>query len=319
LYIAIGDGGGANDTNDGHGPQGNSQERATPFGSILRIDPQGTNSANGKYGIPPDNPFLDNPASLPEIYAYGFRNPYRISFRNDGRLLVADVGQGEIEELNHVKSGDNAGWRLLEGDYFFDPSGQLVSIPVAPLPDDLLSPVASYDHDDGLAVVGGYDFDPERWPELDGYYLFGDFGTGFGEPSGRLFLLSPDNIIYEPKIGRDNRPLGVWVKGFGRDARGNLYVCGGTRLGPDGAEGHLYRVIPLIDRLQFESHAIPPVATFAADSSLTNLIGQWTTNLTVAASWATAGNVSQIERDRYQYIAPATADREASAIRILAP
>jgi glucose/arabinose dehydrogenase len=101
LYVAIGDGGAANDEAPGHSPGGNGQDKSNLFGNILRIDPLGTNSANGKYGIPGDNPFAGPIDGLDEIYAYGFRNPFRFSFDEPtGRLIVGDVGQNDIEEID---------------------------------------------------------------------------------------------------------------------------------------------------------------------------------------------------------------------------
>jgi len=119
LYIAIGDGGGADDADGeeffdgpiiGHG-DGNANNRANPYGSILRIDPLGNSSANGQYGIPTDNPFFGVEGLVSEIFAYGFRNPYRMSFDSaTGDLWVADVGQNFIEEINLVVAGGNYGW-----------------------------------------------------------------------------------------------------------------------------------------------------------------------------------------------------------------
>jgi len=126
LYIALGDGGGANDTSAGHGDQGNGQNINTVHGSILRIDPiapeltpdsRDAVSTNGAYRIPWDNYFVGIDG-IDEIYAYGFRNPFRFSFdRLSGMLIVADVGQDHVEEINIVRKGLNYGWRIKEGDF----------------------------------------------------------------------------------------------------------------------------------------------------------------------------------------------------------
>ncbi|MEM7359936.1 MAG: PQQ-dependent sugar dehydrogenase [Pseudomonadota bacterium] len=128
LYISIGDGGSADDQGAGHGDDGNGRDNTNPLGTILRIDPNGSNSANGEYGIPADNPFV-GVAGMDEIYAYGFRNPYRFSFdslcfengQNCNTLLVGDVGQGQVEEIDNVVAGGNYGWNWKEGGFFFYP------------------------------------------------------------------------------------------------------------------------------------------------------------------------------------------------------
>src|SRR4051794_27649646 len=112
LYISVGDGGAADDQGPGHVAGGNAQSLAAGnvLGKILRIDPHGHNSANGRYGIPRNNPFVGR-AGADEIWAYGFRNPYRFSFdAKSGKLLVGDVGQNDIEEVDVVTGGNNYGW-----------------------------------------------------------------------------------------------------------------------------------------------------------------------------------------------------------------
>ncbi|MFW6074903.1 MAG: PQQ-dependent sugar dehydrogenase, partial [Chloroflexota bacterium] len=124
LFVALGDGGGADDQGTGHVSGGNAQDPGNILGSILRIDPLGTNSVNGEYGIPSDNPFVGDPDALDETYAYGFRNPYRMSFDLEtGDLYAGDVGQNDIEEVDVVTAGGNFGWRLKEGSFCFDPNG----------------------------------------------------------------------------------------------------------------------------------------------------------------------------------------------------
>jgi len=122
LYISVGDGGNADDEGPGHVPGGNAQSLAAGnvLGKVLRIDPHGHNSANGQYGIPADNPFVGK-AGADEIWAYGFRNPYRFSFdRHHGRLIVGEVGQNDIEEVDVVRRGGNYGWPVKEGTFLFN-------------------------------------------------------------------------------------------------------------------------------------------------------------------------------------------------------
>ena len=140
LYIALGDGGSADDQGPGHVPGGNGQDlsEGNLLGKILRIDPQGSNSANGEYGIPADNPFV-GARGADEIFAYGFRNPFRLSFDSrTGELYVADVGQNDIEEVDVVVGGGNYGWPIKEGTFLFDmngdgPGSQPTTRPACPL------------------------------------------------------------------------------------------------------------------------------------------------------------------------------------------
>jgi glucose/arabinose dehydrogenase len=250
LYIALGDGGAANDDAPGHGPDGNGQNLQTVHGSILRIDPiapdqspdsRNAASANGAYRIPWDNYFV-GVDGIDEIYAYGFRNPYRFSFdKLSGMLIVADVGQDNVEEINIVRKGLNYGWRLKEGDFLFDPDGAGVGIPFED--PGLIDPVAQYDHDDGLSVIGGFMYYGTLVPELRALYVFGDFSRGFSEPDGRLFVADLlTGRIEELLIGPDRRSLGLYVKGFGQGHDGEVYVLAGSALGPYGDTGVVLKV-----------------------------------------------------------------------------
>ncbi len=253
LYIALGDGGGANDTSPGHGTDGNGQNINTVHGSILRIDPTDpalttgsadTASANGAYRIPADNPFV-GVDGIDEIYAYGLRNPYRFSFdRRSGLLIVADVGQGNVEEIDIVHKGGNYGWHLKEGSFLFDPEGVLVGLPL----DDpaLIDPVAEYDHDDGLSIIGGFSYYGAAVPELWAQYVFGDFSRGFFSPDGRLLVADLfTGQIQELLIGPAQDPLGLFVKGMGQDHDGEVYVLASTALGPYGDTGVVLKIVPL--------------------------------------------------------------------------
>jgi len=245
LYISLGDGGGADDTASGHGLKGNGQDSTNILGTILRIDVDGSNSANGQYGIPADSPFVNDTQIPSEIYAYGFRNPYRFSFDSEtGELIVADVGQNNIEEIDVVSAGGNYGWNLKEGSFRFLPETGEVSGNLEGLPGDLIDPVAEYDHDEGISVTGGFVYRGTAIPELVGKYVFGDFSRGFFVPQGRLFyadLLT--GRISEFILGLDDRELGLFIKGFGQDSTGELYLLAGTNLGPFRSEGQVLKIV----------------------------------------------------------------------------
>ncbi len=255
LYFSLGDGGGAHDgladSPPSHGAIGNGQNTETPLGAVLRIDVDG----QLPYEIPPDNPFVHT-SDMNEIYAYGFRNPYRFSFDDgpggDGRLFVADVGQNLFEEIDIVTNGGNYGWPIKEGFHCFDPFD-----PNNP-PNDCnatgtIDPVAEYTHENGLAVVGGFVYRGSRFPELVGKYVFGDFSMDFG-PTGRLFYLDADgklSDIFEFQIVGSNplaiqvgghQPLGLFVFGFGEDEKGEIYVLTSGNLGPIGNTGQVFHI-----------------------------------------------------------------------------
>jgi glucose/arabinose dehydrogenase len=257
LYIALGDGGGANDTSAGHGDQGNGQNINTVHGSILRIDPVAPEltpdsrdavSANGAYRIPWDNYFVGIDG-IDEIYAYGFRNPFRFSFdRLSGMLIVADVGQDHVEEINIVRKGLNYGWRIKEGDFLFDPEGQQVGLPFED--PSLIDPVAQYDHDDGLSVIGGYMYYGTQIPQLRALYVFGDFSRGFRGPDGRLFVADLlTGQIQELLIGSDSQNLNLYVKGIGQGRDGELYILASSALGPYGNTGVVLKLVPFAQDL----------------------------------------------------------------------
>lgn len=246
LYIHLGDGGAADDQGPGHSPQGNGQDLGTILGNILRIDPDGSNSSNGQYSVPEGNPFFPGGAGpfggqagcmdgiCDEIFAYGFRNPFRGSFdRATGDLYAADVGQNDIEEVNVVVAGGNYGWRIKEGSFCFEPNGAdrgfVTDDPVCG-PPDLIDPVAEYDHDEGIAVIGGFVYRGSHIPQLRGRFVFGEF-------LGRLFFLNKKSIVKEDQVKTskiaelrlDGQPtLALRLLGFGQDAGGELYILGNT-------------------------------------------------------------------------------------------
>lgn len=245
LYIGIGDGG--------------CVQVGYPFilrgmksiwGTVLRIDPAGRNSANGQYGIPAANPFVknENTGALGEIYAYGFRNPQRISWSKTGRMLVCNIGQANIESLYQVQPGHNYGWPVREGNFAFNPNGDLNKIYPLPPNDSVYGityPVAEFDHDDGNAFSGGYEYWGTAVPQLKGKYLFGDI------PSGKLFYINLADIkpgklapIKQWRITINKVPeLLKHVCGsdrvdlhFGKDAQGEIYLF--TK-----ADGRVYKLV----------------------------------------------------------------------------
>ncbi|MEO8612191.1 MAG: PQQ-dependent sugar dehydrogenase [Chloroflexota bacterium] len=168
LYIGMGDGGSGGD------PQGNGQNPAALLAKILRIDVNGTDG-DKLYAIPADNPYVNNAALAPEVWAMGVRNPWRYSFdRQTGDLYIGDVGQNQYEEVDFQpadsKGGENFGWNIMEGLHQY--SG-------AAVPDGLTSPFFEYSHSDGgCSVTGGYVYRGEALPDLQGVYLFGDYCSG---------------------------------------------------------------------------------------------------------------------------------------------
>jgi glucose/arabinose dehydrogenase len=239
LYIGVGEGG---CVENGYPFLAHNKEHV--YGTVLRIDPKGNNSANGKYGIPQTNPFAttaDNKI-LKEIYAYGFRNPHRITWSKEGEMFVCNVGHGNIESINMILPGHDYGWPIREGSFMLNPYGKLSN--VYPLPPDdsiykITYPIAEYDHDEGKAICGGYEYWGTAIPQLKGKFLFGDI------PTGRLFYIDMAEVkldklatIKEWKAtfngtqkslrelcGTDRVDLH-----FGRDANGELYIL--TK--PDG-------------------------------------------------------------------------------------
>lgn len=256
LHVALGDGGGADDQGVGHAPGGNGQDPGNPLGTILRIDPLGVNAASGQYGIPNENPFVGQTGVLDEILAFGFRNPFRISFdRATGDLYAADVGQNDIEEIDVVVAGGNYGWRIKEGPFCFDPNGAdpgFVFLDPSCMFDDLIDPVAAYDHDEGIAVIGGFVYRGEAVAKLRGRYVFGDFvNPALGR--GRVFHLRKRDIVRgeRTKTSRISElriqgglPAGFAVLGFGEDAAGELYVLANTTGVPFGDTGVVLKIVP---------------------------------------------------------------------------
>jgi glucose/arabinose dehydrogenase len=218
---------------------------------VSRIDPLGTNSKNGKYGIPKGNPFVNNPNPkvVKEIYSYGFRNPHRISWSKKGQILVSNIGHGNIESLYWILPGRDHGWPIREGGFVMHaPDTMRIVYPLSP--DDakfnINYPVAQYDHDEGNAISGGFEYWGTAVPALKGKYVFGDI------VNGRFFYVEMKDLkhgSYAPikewqvTVNGEKKTLRelcgakkVDVR-FGRDSQGEIYVM--TK--PDGRVYKLVR------------------------------------------------------------------------------
>lgn len=237
LYIGVGD--------------GSSVEMGYPFlahnknniwGSILRIDPRGNNSKNKHYGIPQTNPFNN------EIFAYGFRNPHRISWSKDGRILASNIGHHNIESLYIVEKGSDCGWPEREGTFVMRYNENMNDVYPLPADDSVYHytyPVAEYDHDEGNAISGGLEYWGTKVNSLKGKYLFGDI------VKGRLFYVEMKDLA----IGKQApiKELQLTINGqkktlvettgddkvdvrFGRDHTGEMYIL--TK--PDGK---VYKIV----------------------------------------------------------------------------
>jgi glucose/arabinose dehydrogenase/mono/diheme cytochrome c family protein len=232
LYICVGDGA---CVEEGYPMLAHSRDKV--WGTILRIDPAGRNSVNGRYGIPADNPFVKTPdvRAVKEIYAYGFRNPHRISWNRSGKMLAVNVGQTNIESVCWIMPGHDYGWPIREGNFVLDPYGDLDKVYALPADDSIYHvtyPVAEYDHDEGKAICGGFEYEGKALPGLRGKFLFGDI------VNGRLFYFEMADI----KQGRP-APVKEWQITMSGKPRTLLELCGGDRadlhFGRD-ASGELY-------------------------------------------------------------------------------
>jgi glucose/arabinose dehydrogenase len=214
LYFGLGDGGSDGDS------LGNGQNKQTLLGKLMRIDVN-TTSPGLAYGIPPDNPFVAG-GGLPEIWASGFRNPWRFSFdRPTGRLFLADVGEASFEEVDLINKGGNYGWNIMEGDHCFNP-------PTGCSTAGLTLPIAEYSHAEGDAVIGGFVYHGSSIRGLQGAYVFGDLD------SGKIWALqeTSPNVFSRTLLAT----TGKLISTFGQDQSGELYLL-------DFRGGNVYRVV----------------------------------------------------------------------------
>lgn len=188
LYIGVGDGGATE-----NGYPSVCRDKSRVWSSVLRIDPRGTNSRNGRYGIPATNPYArsTDPGALGEVFCRGFRNPNRISWTPDGTMLITDIGQANAEELNIGLAGAEYGWPEREGLLRMNYRGRMDQVYALPADDSLnryTYPVALYDHDEGNAFSGGYVYTGTDIPLLTGKYIFGDV------VNGRVFFVDSQQL-----------------------------------------------------------------------------------------------------------------------------
>jgi glucose/arabinose dehydrogenase len=262
LYIATGDGGGANDVGVGHAEDwyqanagGNGQNvTENLLGKILRIDVD----ANSPYGIPADNPFARGGGKA-EIFAYGLRNPYRFSFDKGGnrQLIAGDVGQGLWEEVSVIQNGGNYGWNVKEGAHCFDAANseapQIRNCPdTEPGGKPLIDPVLEYRNARnggmGISVIGGYVYRGSAMPQFAGEYIFGDWSATPRQPNGIIFVAKPaPRGSWEfQQLRISNFPQGKlqeFVVGFGQDSSGEVFVLTSATPGPAGQNGKIYKLV----------------------------------------------------------------------------
>ncbi|HSM31106.1 MAG TPA: PQQ-dependent sugar dehydrogenase [Woeseiaceae bacterium] len=221
LYIGFGDGGGAGD------PGENAQNLSNVLGAMLRIDVDGL----APYQIPPDNPFptpdlcaqgFGGTEPCPEIYAYGLRNPWRFSFDSaTGDLWLGDVGQNAWEEVDVITAGGDYGWDDREGAHCFEPPADCDT--------DSIDPVTEYGRALGNSITGGYVYRGAAIPDLQGWYVFGDFGSGivFG-------IVADSSSFVEPEVFLDTD---LSIVTFAQDLDGELYLA-------DIGSGRIFQVVP---------------------------------------------------------------------------
>ncbi|HEU5159170.1 MAG TPA: PQQ-dependent sugar dehydrogenase [Streptosporangiaceae bacterium] len=266
LYISVGDGGGGSDMGLGHvedwypaNAGGNGQDvTQNLLGNILRIDVDRPGRGRA-YGIPRGNPFVGK-EGLDEIYAYGFRNPYRMSFDLAGGhdLIVGDAGQSGFEEVDVVRRGGNYGWNVKEGTHCFNAADPSVDLPTCPSTDPegdpLIDPVVEYPNVArgagglGVAVIGGYVYRGRDLPGLRGRYVFGDWSRALDRTDGTLFVATPAprgpwRFEQLRVAGTPDGHVGHLVIGLGQDLRGEIYVLTSDLKGPAGSTGQIYRLV----------------------------------------------------------------------------
>jgi glucose/arabinose dehydrogenase len=267
LYISIGDGGAADDTGAGHvsdwyakNAGGNGQDvQQNLLGNILRIDVNST-SENKEYGIPGDNPFVGGKGK-DEIYAFGFRNPYRFSFDMGGQhwLYAGDAGQSLYEEIDVVQKGGNYGWNVKEGTHCFNTDNDLRERKACPVEDSagnpLLDPVIEVTNtanpDGGglmIAIVGGNVYRGSKLPGIAGRYVFGGLSASGEKAQGKIYVAKSSTIglwsFEQLKLQSFPGDINQWLKGFGQDSEGEIYVTGTRQLGPQGVTGKVWKLVP---------------------------------------------------------------------------
>jgi glucose/arabinose dehydrogenase len=224
LYIPWGDGGSREDPHD------HAQNLQSFLGKILRVNPEAFNSEL-PYSIPEDNPFVEKPDIPDEIYAYGLRNPWKLAFDTQGRLITADVGQDKWEEITFVEAGGNHGWNQLEALHCFKSNCSA---------ENTVMPFIEYGHDEGKSVTGGYVYLSKEIPELHNKYIYGDFVSGrlWAADLPETLKTIPLNKSEDAKAYTKIYQLGQWpalISSFARDHSGNIYLA-------DFARGKIFKI-----------------------------------------------------------------------------
>ncbi|HTE28453.1 PQQ-dependent sugar dehydrogenase [Flavitalea sp.] len=266
LYISIGDGGNKNDLGPGHvedwyaaNAGGNAQDNdQNLMGNVLRIDVN-SSGAGKNYAIPADNPFVGK-AGLDEVWAYGLRNPYRFSFDmgGTGSLLLGDAGQNLYEEIDLVTKGGNYGWNVKEGTHCFNAANEKIELTTCPGVDaagnPLIDPVietknfANPGGGNFVVIVAGYVYRGNVLPELKGKYVFGNYSSAGTQPQGEVYVSTPSTgtgLWTYDKIALKSFPdnLQLYVKGFGQDSGGEIYVLASSIAGPSGTTGKVLKLV----------------------------------------------------------------------------
>jgi len=243
LYLGVGDGGAVYANN-----LQLTGSVSKIWGTVIRIDPLGDNSRNKSYGIPKDNPFVKNSNAVGEIWAYGFRNPHRITWNLEeaNQVFVSNIGRHSVEEVNLLEKGANYGWPYREGYFVFDSNANPEV--VYPLPKNdkgYRYPIIQYDHDEGAAVSGGFVYTGNTLPLLKDKYVFGDI------PKGTLFIADVAQLNNGGKV--TVQKIGIQINGevltlsqllggsrvdlrFGSNREGELFVL--TKF-----DGKVYKVV----------------------------------------------------------------------------
>ena len=221
LYMSLGDGGAAND------PHNNGQDLSTLLATIIRIDVD-RQDPDHNYAIPKDNPFVNRPGARGEIWAYGLRNIWRMSFdRETGDLWAGDVGQIKWEEIDLIVKGGNYGWNIREGKHDFKPRASA---------EPLIDPVVEYGRREGISVTGGYVYRGDRLPELRGAYIYADY------VSGKIWALRyrDGEVTTHREIFAGGRR--VYITSFGEGPDGEMYIVAFDHLDRLGSPGRIYRL-----------------------------------------------------------------------------
>jgi glucose/arabinose dehydrogenase len=227
LYIGFGDGGGQGDA---HGTVGNGQDLNQLLSKIIRIDIDHGNP----YSIPKDNPFVGK-EGRDEIWCYGMRMPWRISFdEKTGELFCGDVGQNLYEEVNIIERGKNYGWRAMEGFHPFDSVMHAKG-------GDFALPVIEYKHPEGISITGGYVYRGKQFPALQGKYVFGDWAF-------KVFYMDKNTkqqwVKHDSKFeGKSDNTFDFRINSFGVDEAGEIYMVTQNEIGAINPSGVVYRIM----------------------------------------------------------------------------